>query len=72
LVLLIAESDPGTAVTKIALPKLRDMADMTNLAAETVSRAISELRRHGLLQRDGHRRAAVAVKDLSVFNFPLP
>lgn len=72
LMLLIAASEPGTAVAKIASPRLRDMADMTNLAAETVSRAISELRRKGVLQRNGQRRADVAVQELSVVNFPQP
>lgn len=43
-------------VARIALPSLRDMADITSLTIETVSRAISGLRRQGVFQPDGQRR----------------
>lgn len=43
----------------IQLPSLRDMADFTGMAQETVSRVISQLRRQGLLQRYQGRRAQV-------------
>ncbi|MCX9155329.1 Crp/Fnr family transcriptional regulator [Niveibacterium sp. 24ML] len=60
LLRLLAGGDLSARATRIALPRLRDMAEMTNLAGETVSRAFSELRRQGVLTRDGHRRASVS------------
>lgn len=41
---------------EIMIPELRDMAAITNLTEATVSRAMSRLRRMGLLQRRGRRR----------------
>ena len=41
---------------EITIPELRDMAAITNLTEATVSRAMSRLRRMGILQRHGHRR----------------
>lgn len=47
------------STTSIEMPSLRDMADITDLTAETVSRAISGLRKEGLLSRKGWRHAAL-------------
>ncbi|MCX7150768.1 MAG: helix-turn-helix domain-containing protein [Rhodocyclales bacterium] len=44
---------------EIAIPGLRDMAAITNLTEATVSRAMSRLRRMGILQRQGRRRGLV-------------
>jgi CRP/FNR family nitrogen fixation transcriptional regulator len=44
---------------EITIPELRDMAAITNLTEATVSRAMSRLRRMGILQRHGHRRGLV-------------
>ena len=46
---------------EIAIPGLRDMAAITNLTEATVSRAMSRLRRMGILQRQGRRRGLVLV-----------
>lgn len=40
---------------EIEIPELRDMAAITNLTEATVSRAMSRLRRSGMLRRKGHR-----------------
>ena len=53
-----AASGAGTA--RIEMPSLRDMADITDLTAETVSRALSALRKEGVLAREGWRHAALA------------
>ncbi len=46
---------------EIMIPELRDMAAITNLTEATVSRAMSRLRRMGLLQRHGRRRGLLLV-----------
>jgi CRP/FNR family nitrogen fixation transcriptional regulator len=46
---------------EITIPELRDMAAITNLTEETVSRAMSRLRRMGLLQRQGRRHGRMLV-----------
>ena len=43
----------------ITIPELRDMAAITNLTEATVSRAMSRLRRMGMLQRQGRRHGLV-------------
>jgi len=48
---------------EIMIPELRDMAAITNLTEATVSRAMSRLRRMGLLQRHGRRRGLMLVAD---------
>lgn len=71
LVLLLAGgSDSNLLTTKVALPKLCDMADITGLAAETVCRSISELRRQGVLTRKGQHSALVSLVDLSQLECP--
>ncbi len=58
LLLLLAHEDPkGYRPPRVLLPELRDIADITNLAVETVSRALSRLSSQGLLQKHGWRRA---------------
>jgi len=58
LCLLLAQHrDDGRR--EIAIPELRDMAAITNLTEATVSRAMSRLRRMGILQRQGRRRGLV-------------
>lgn len=60
LMLMLTRGDTGSAPTsRIALPSLRDMADITDLTAETVSRAISGLRKEGVLNREGWRHASL-------------
>ncbi len=63
LILLLARERNNSASRPISIPGLRDMADMTGLTIETVSRAISHLRKSGLLQKYG-RRSAVVFPDL--------
>lgn len=46
---------------EITIPELRDMAAITNLTEATVSRAMSRLRRMGLLQRHGRRHGLMLV-----------
>ncbi|NJD35621.1 MAG: Crp/Fnr family transcriptional regulator [Betaproteobacteria bacterium] len=46
---------------EITIPELRDMAAITNLTEETVSRAMSRLCRLGMLQRQGRRHGLVLV-----------
>ena len=48
---------------EITIPGLRDMAVITNLTEETVSRAMSRLRRMGLLQRQNRRHGRMLVTD---------
>ncbi len=48
---------------EITIPELRDMAAITNLTEETVSRAMSRLRRMGLLQRQNRRHGRMLVTD---------
>lgn len=55
--LLARHRDDGRG--EIAIPELRDMAAITNLTEATVSRAMSRLRRMGILQRQGRRRGLV-------------
>ncbi len=51
--LLARDRDDGHR--EIAIPGLKDMAAITNLTEATVSRAMSHLRRTGVLQRQGRR-----------------
>ena len=46
---------------EITIPGLRDMAAITNLTEETVSRAMSRLRRLGILQRQDRRHGLMLV-----------
>jgi CRP-like cAMP-binding protein len=46
---------------EIMIPELRDMAAITNLTEATVSRAMSRLRRLGILQRRGRRHGLMRV-----------
>ena len=46
---------------EITIPGLRDMAAITNLTEETVSRAMSRLRRLGILQRQDRRHGRMLV-----------
>lgn len=59
LILLLARERSNAAVKLISIPGLRDMAEMTGLTVETVSRAISHLRKSGLLQKNGRHTALV-------------
>ncbi|WP_172199349.1 Crp/Fnr family transcriptional regulator [Niveibacterium sp. COAC-50] len=70
MLLLAGGSNAGLLPTKLALPKLCDMADITGLASETVCRSISELRRQGVLTRKGQRSALVSMVDLSELECP--
>lgn len=60
LMLMLARSSDNSATPRIALPNLRDMADIMDLTVETVSRAISRLRKEGLVNRQGWRFASVS------------
>jgi CRP/FNR family nitrogen fixation transcriptional regulator len=55
--LLVRDGDGGQR--EIAIPGLKDMAAITNLTEATVSRAMSRLRRTGMLQRHGRRLGVV-------------
>jgi CRP-like cAMP-binding protein len=59
LILLLARERSQSAIRPISIPGLRDMADMTGLTVETVSRAISHLRKSGLLQKYGRHSALI-------------
>lgn len=54
---------------EITIPELRDMAAITNLTEATVSRAMSRLRRMGMLQRQGRRYGLVLVAADPAFAF---
>jgi len=60
LVRLLAENataaGSGAPAWQVALPGLKDMAEITALTVETVSRSISGLRRAGMLAPQGERR----------------
>ena len=62
--LLARERDDGRR--EIAIPGLKDMAAITNLTEATVSRAMSRLRRMGILQRQGRRRGLVLVGAVAI------
>lgn len=63
LVLLLANgAGDATRGIRIVLPTLRDMAEITALKIETVSRAIGHLRRDGLLEADKERRPGRPVR----------
>lgn len=70
MLLLAGGSNAGLMPTKLMLPKLCDMADITGLASETVCRSISELRRQGVLTREGQRSARLSMVDLSELECP--
>jgi CRP-like cAMP-binding protein len=59
LILLLARERSHLRNQAISIPGLRDIADMTGLTVETVSRAISHLRKSGLLQKYGRRSAVI-------------
>lgn len=54
LCLLLAR-DRADGRREVTIPGLRDMAEITGLTVETVSRAMSQLRKSGMLQRHGRR-----------------
>jgi CRP-like cAMP-binding protein len=56
LIRLLLPPDCAGAFTRIQLPSLREMADITAMTFETVSRALTELRRQGMLEPEGERR----------------
>ncbi len=56
LIRLLVPESGGESLIQIVLPPLRDMADITDLTIETVSRSLSNLRRLGMLEPDGQRR----------------
>lgn len=59
LVLLLAGERPTLPVTRIAVPRLRDMAEITGLTIETVSRTLGLLQKAGVLQKQGSRGGGV-------------
>lgn len=54
LMLMLAR-DRGDGRRQVLIPGLRDMAEITGLTVETVSRAMSRLRKAGQLQKHGRR-----------------
>lgn len=56
LIQLLVPENGGESLAHIVLPPLRDMADITALTIETVSRSLSGLRRQGVLESTGQRR----------------
>lgn len=56
LLKLLAGSRSERNDSTVSLPSLRDMAEITSLTAETVSRSITGLRRRGLFVPEGERR----------------
>lgn len=59
LFLLLAEPRPGQA-TLIPIPGLKDMAEMTGLTVETVSRVLGRFKKSGLLQKRGRHAGLLA------------
>jgi CRP-like cAMP-binding protein len=66
LCLLLAR-DRADGRKEITIPGLRDMAAITDLTEATVSRAMSHLRRTGMLQRQGRRHGLVLVGTEAAF-----
>jgi CRP-like cAMP-binding protein len=56
LIQLLVPEAGGGALVQVMLPPLRDMADITALTCETVSRSLSLMRRQGTLAAAGQRR----------------
>ncbi len=63
--LLARDRDDGRK--EITIPGLRDMAAITNLTEATVSRAMSHLRRTGMLQRQDRRHGLMLVDTKAAF-----
>ena len=61
--LLAGEANKNRAV-RIAIPRLKDMAEMTGLTVETVSRIISQLKKTGLLLKQGRNTGMIAAGGL--------
>lgn len=59
LMLLFAKPAAKGERTRITVPRLSDVAEITSLTPETVSRAMSQLRRQGGIQRMSHGMALV-------------
>lgn len=55
----LAGSRDDRSEMSVSLPSLRDMAEITSLTIETVSRSITGLRRRGLLVPQGDRHRSV-------------
>jgi DNA-binding transcriptional regulator YhcF (GntR family) len=58
---LLARPAPEGQGTRIAVPRLSDMAEITNLTPETVSRTLSELRRQGEIERTNREMALLHI-----------
>jgi CRP-like cAMP-binding protein len=61
LMCLLARPAPEGQGTRIAVPRLSDMAEITNLTPETVSRTLSELRRQGEIERTNREMALLHI-----------
>ncbi|NTV10464.1 MAG: Crp/Fnr family transcriptional regulator [Zoogloea sp.] len=59
-VFLLARGNESSPAPRVALPNLRDMADIMDLTVETVSRAITRLGKEGVISRQGWRFASVS------------
>jgi len=53
---LIAAATPGKTLTRLMLPALRDMADITDLTVGTVSRVLADMQSNGSLAMEARRR----------------
>lgn len=60
LLLLARDGRDGHKSQRVTLPELRDIAEITNLATETVSRSLSRLCSDGIVLKHGWRRAFLA------------
>lgn len=66
LIMLLAGERGHAAAARVGIPALKDMAEMTGLTVETVSRAMSHLRWAGVLKREGRRSGLVFPENLQL------
>lgn len=66
LALLAQPSGTVAQPSRVVLPHLRDMADITALTVETVSRALSAFRREGLIDGQERRRGRFSSRECDV------
>lgn len=67
LIHLLAKENATKAAAQVAMPGVRDMAEITDLTVETISRIISRLTKIGALSRLGQRRVLLRRFPLQAF-----
>ncbi|MBK9027563.1 MAG: helix-turn-helix domain-containing protein [Propionivibrio sp.] len=61
---VILSGETAQETIPVFIPCLKDMADITGLTQETVSRVVSQLRRLGILTRQGRSHGVIVMNAL--------